>query len=87
MAARRDGEAARRAERDKHDRYPGDRLTAFAVEAYGRVGNEARRWILAEISELPTDVQTNERIRAYRVVSCAVQSQVARQLREAAGLK
>ena len=28
-AARRDGEAARRGERAKHTRYPGDRLTAF----------------------------------------------------------
>ncbi|CAK0858653.1 unnamed protein product, partial [Prorocentrum cordatum] len=32
VAARRDGEASRRGERDKHARYPGERLTPFVFE-------------------------------------------------------
>ena len=45
-AARKDGEATRRAERGKHERYPGPRLTPFAVETPGRIGAEARGWLL-----------------------------------------
>ena len=86
-AAGRDGEAARRGERAKHTRYPGDRLTAFVVESSGRVGGEARRGLLRHCCDLPEDLRTAERSRAYKVVSCCVQAQVARQLREAAGLK
>ena len=37
-AARKAREAARRAERTKHERYPGEALTAFAVELPGRLG-------------------------------------------------
>ena len=86
-AARRDGEAARKAERAKHTRYPGPALLAFVVEAYGRYGGEARRWLLSEVRELPVDVQQDELIRAHGAISCAVQGRVARQLRRAAGLK
>ena len=86
-AARRDGEAARRGERCKHQRYPGDRLAAFVVESAGRVGGEARQWLLRHTNELPADRRTAEQTRAYKVVSCAVQAQVAKQLRKAAGLK
>ena len=46
LAARKDGEASRRAEREKHERYPGPRLTPFAVETPGRLGAEARLWLL-----------------------------------------
>ena len=86
-AARKDGEAARRAEREKHERYPGPHLTPFAVETPGRVGAEARFWLLAMVRELPADIQSYELERAYRLVSCAVQSECAQQLRKAAGPK
>ena len=86
-ACRRDGEATRRAERSKHQRYPGPQLTAFALEAPGRVGAEAKAWLLNEVRQLPPDTQTKELARAYRVVSCALQTEVVRQLRKAAGLR
>ena len=86
-AARRAGEAARRGEREKHTRYPGEQLTAFAVETYGRVGAEARQWLRKLAAELPDDVRTAEMNRAYKVISCAVQSELALQLRAASGLK
>ena len=85
-AARKDGEASRRAEREKHTRYPGPRLTPFAVELPGRLGAEARLWLLSQVRRLPKDQQSFELARAYRVVSCAVQAEAARQLRKAAGL-
>ena len=86
-AARRGGEAARRAERDKHLRYPGDALTAFAVETFGRVGTEARQWLRRLTLELPEDQQVTELTRAYKVISCAVQAELAEQLRSASALK
>ena len=45
-AARRPGEAARTGEREKHARYPGDRLTPFVIETPGRLGGEARQWLV-----------------------------------------
>ena len=86
-AAKKDGEATRRAEREKHVRYPGQQLTPFAVETPGRIGAEARFWLLAMVRELPADIQSSELSRAYRAISCAVQSEAAKQLRRAAGLK
>ena len=86
-AARKDGEATRRAEREKHERYPGQQLTPFAVETPGRLGAEARLWLLTQVRRLPADTQVRELARAYRVISCAVQASVARQLRRAAGLR
>ena len=86
-AAKKDGEASRRAEREKHERYPGPQLTPFAVETPGRIGAEARFWLLAQVRELPTDMQDYELNRAYRAISCAVQSECAKQLRKAACLK
>ena len=86
-AARKDGEAARRGEREKHARYPGDRLVPFSIECGGRLGGEARSWLRAQARALPDDIQLSELLRAYRIISCAVQGQVARQLRKAAGLK
>ena len=85
-AARRDGEAARRGEREKHTRYPGDRLVPFVLECGGRLGGEARQWLRSHVVALPEDTQQQELARAYKVVSCALQGQVARQLRRAAGL-
>ena len=41
-AARKPGEASRRAERTKHERCPVEELTAFGVELPGRRGGEAR---------------------------------------------
>ena len=86
-ASRRDGEASRRAERSKHERYPGPQLVPFALEVGGRVGAEARAFLLGEVRELPPDVQQRELQRAYKVVSCALQTELARQLRKAAGVK
>ena len=86
-AARRCGEAARRGERCKHIRYPGEELTAFVVEACGRLGGEARQWLQKQTRELPEETQVAELGRAYQVVSCAVQAQQAWLLRSAAGLK
>ena len=86
-AARRNGEASRRGEREKHSRYPGERLVPFALECGGRMGGEARQWLRAQVSELPSDVQNFELRRAYKVVSCSLQGQIARQLRKAAGLR
>ena len=86
-AARRKGEAARRGERCKHDRYPGNTLTAFVVEAHGRLGGEARQWIRRMVSALPDDEQSREQTRAYQAVSCTLQTYLARQLRKAAGLR
>ena len=42
---------------------------------------------LHQIRQLPDDMQARELDRAYRVVSCAVHSEAAKQLRKAAGLK
>ena len=42
-AVRRDGEAAQRGEKTKHERYPGDWLTPFVVEIPGRLVAEAGR--------------------------------------------
>ena len=86
-AAKRDGEASRRGEREKHTRYPGQRLIPFVMETPGRIGAEARFWLLSQIRELPDDIQAYELQRAYRVINCAVQGEAAKQLRKAAGLK
>ena len=88
-AARRQGEAARRGEREKHQRYDaaGDSLTAFVVEAAGCIGGEARQWLRQQAAEQPDDLYTKELTRACKVVSCAVQSRLALQLRRAAGLR
>ena len=85
--SRRNGEPSRRAEKEKHERYPGDQLTAFAVETPGRIGLEARTWLLNEVRCLPTDIQMAELTRAYKVISCALQVETVRQLRRAAGLR
>ena len=87
VAAKRAGEAARRGEREKHDRYPGDRLIPFVVEVPGRLGTEARQWILRQVRDQPEDLWTFDLTRAYKVLSCALQTQLALQLRKAAGLK
>jgi len=87
-AARKAGAASRRAERAKHERYPGQQLTAFVVELPGRLGGEARQWLRQQVVRaLPQDLWTAELNRAYKVVSCTVQSQLALQLRSASGLK
>ena len=87
QAGRRAGEAARRAERQKHARYPGDALPAFAVETYGRLGAEARQWLRRLAADLPDDTRTAELTRAYKVISCAVQAELAEQLRAASDLR
>ena len=86
-ASRKPGEASRQAERTKHERYPGPQLAPFAVEVGGRLGAEARAFLLSEVRQLPRDMQTRELQRAYKAVSCALQVELARQLRKAAGVK
>ena len=44
-------------------------------------------YLLRFACELPRDIQSRELQRAYKVVSCALQTEVAWQLRKAAGLK
>ena len=85
-ASHKDGEATRRAERAKHERYPGPQLVPFVVETPGRIGAEARFWLLSQVRALPDDIQSAELARAYKMISCAVQSDIAKQLRRAAGL-
>ena len=86
-AARRDGVPSRRAEREKHARYPTNQLVAFAVEGCGRLGGEARAWLRRGASGQPDDVQVAELTRAHRIISAAVQGETARALRAAAGLR
>ena len=71
-AAREPGEAARRAERQKHERYPGPELTAFVVELPGRLGGEARQWLKERVQQLSEDMWTHETNRAYMVLICSV---------------
>lgn len=62
-------------------------MVPFIVETPGRIGAEARFWLLQQIRQLPEDMQAAELDRAYRIISCVVQSEAAKQLRKAAALK
>ena len=86
-AARRGGEASRREEREKHARYEGNRLVPFVLETQGRIGAEARLWLKTQILRVPEDEQQKELVRAYKCLSSTLQTQLARQLRSAAGLR
>ena len=86
-AARKDGTACRRAELQKHQRYPGPQLVAFAAELPGRLGSEARQWLKHHVQQLPHDLWTEELTRAYKAVSCAIEKHMALQLRRSRGLK
>ena len=86
-SARRNREASRRGEREKHARYPGDRLTPLVFETQGRVGAEARQWLSTQVAGLPEDEQQSELVRAYKCLSSTLQTQLARQLRSAAGVR
>ena len=77
----------RRGERDKHARYPGAQLTPFVLETGGRMGAEARLWLLEQVRQLPGDQEQRELARAYKVLGAGLQGFTARQLRKAAGLK
>ena len=57
------------------------------VELPGRLGGEAREWLKLQVRQLPADTWTHELTRAYKTVSCTVQSFMARQLRAASGLR
>ena len=76
--ARRDGHAARRAEITKRTRYPSNDLVPFAVETGGRLGNEARAFLLrcAEFAEDPS----KERQFLYRAISSVLQDRIAKQI-------
>ena len=86
-AAKKDGAPSRRAEREKHARYPTNQLVAFAVEGCGRLGGEARAWLKAGAYSQLGDMQVSELTRAHRIISAAVQGESARALRAAAGLR
>ncbi len=58
----------------------------FVVESGGRFEWEAWMWLRSQVKQLPEDTQPAELARAYKVVSCAIQGQLARQLRKAGGL-
>ena len=86
-ASKKDGVPSRRAEREKHARYPTNELVAFAVEGCGRLGGEARAWLKAGAYSQLGDVQVSELTRAHRIISAAVQGETARALRAASGLR
>ena len=87
QASKKDGVPSRRAEREKHSRYPTNELVAFAVEGCGRLGGEARAWLKKGAYSQLGDLQVAELTRAHRVISAAVQGETARALRAAAGLR
>ena len=76
--SRRDGHAARRAEVAKRARYPIADLVPFAVETGGRLGADARAFLVrcAQASDEPA----RELQYLYRAVSSVVQDGVARML-------
>ena len=86
-ASKKDGVPSRRAEREKHARYPTNELVAFAVEGLGRLGGEARAWLKNGAYSQLGDVQVAELTRAHRIISAAVQGETARALRTASGLR
>jgi len=76
--ARRDGHAARRAEIAKRRRYPTGDLVPFALETGGRIGSEARAFLLkcaSRADNLAIEIQY-----LYRAGSSVLQDGVARQL-------
>ena len=79
--ARRDGHAARRAAIAKRGRYPTADLVPFALETGGRLGTDARAFVIrmADAADDPfTELQY-----LYRAVSSVLQDGVARQLQRA----
>ena len=84
---RRAGEATRRGEREKRERYPGNQRTTSVVEVLGRLGGEARPWVFQVQELLREDLWAVELARDYKTASWVVQSRQALQLRAASGLK
>ena len=76
--ARRDGHAARKAEMSKRSRYSSDDLVPFALETGGRLGTQARAFLLKCASF--ADEPTKELQYLYRAISTILQDGVARQL-------
>ena len=76
--ARRDGHAVRRAEISKRSRYPTAELVPFAIETGGRLGADARAF-LVRCADGALD-PTKELQYLYRAVSSCLQDGVARQL-------
>ena len=76
--ARRDGHASRRAAIAKRTRYPTPDLVPFALETGGRLGVDARAFLvrMSEAAEEPW----RELQYLYRAVSSVLQDGVARQL-------
>ena len=82
--ARRDGHAARRAEVTKRSRYASAELVPFAVETGGRLGADARAFLIrcAQASSEPS----REMCYLYRAVSSVLQDGVARMLLSASSV-
>ena len=76
--ARRDGHASRRAEIGKRSRYPSEDLVPLAIETGGRLGSDARAFLVrcANMADDPI----LELQYLYRAVSSLLQDGVARQL-------
>ena len=76
--SRRDGHAVRKAEMSRRRRYASDDLVPFAIETGGRLGTEARAFLLkcADCAEEPA----TELKYLYRAISTMLQDGVARQL-------
>ena len=76
--ARRDGHACRRAEIAKRARYPTPDLVPFALETGGRLGNDARAFLVRCANA--ADDPVKELSFLHRAVSSMLQDGVARQL-------
>ena len=76
--ARRDGFASRRAAVAKRARYPSPELVPFAVETGGRLGNDARAFLI-RMADAAED-RNAELKYLQRAISSVIQDGVARQL-------
>ena len=74
--ARRDGHACRRAEVAKRSRYPSAELIPFAIETGGRLGADARAFLMRCAQASPEPAR--EISYLYRAVSSVLQDGVAR---------
>ena len=70
QSCRTDGVAARKAEQEKQARYPsrnGIRVTTFAIETFGRLGNEASE----TMQKLATAAAERDKLRAFEYVAAS----------------
>ena len=84
-AARRDGYVARRAERAKAKRYPGENLIPAAFEVGGRIGPQLLAWVRAQAADMEPDERSATMDEFYRSVGVSLQGSLASQLLKAVG--